>query len=254
MNFEMWTWYHYLYIVSPFITIALLYFILKKASEKTKYFVGLGIGILSLLVLLTRNIDILVRNGFDPQTIPLQVCHFGNIVVFIALAFKSKIATAMAWCVNLIPAFASLIMADALIGYETIFVIRAQSYIWGHFFIVLGAMYPVVLGTIKFKLKDFLIALAITGGLFVISIVANTFFNDYLNYNINYFYVYNSSGVPFEKFYEITNPVTIGSWFTFNPMYVVSLIFLGLAVIWLMYGASKLMNRPAKIVTKQSKQ
>lgn len=251
MAFEMWTWYHYLYILSPFVAIAVLYFILKNKSEKTKYFVGLGIGIISLLVLITRNVDIIIRNGFDPQTIPLQVCHFGNIVVFIALAFKSKVAAAMAWCFNLIPAFASLIMADALIGYQTIFVIRAQSYIWGHFLIVLGAMYPVVLGTIKFKRKDFLIALAITAGLFLLSIVANTFFNDFLNYNINYFYVYNSSGVPFEIFYNITNPVTIGSWFTFNPMYVVSLIILGLVVIWLMFGASTLINRPKKVCSKK---
>ena len=244
MKFVEGSWYHYLYMLSPFIIIALLYLIFNKKSEKTKYIVGVVIGVLSLGVLALRNVDIFIRNGFDPQIIPLQVCHFGNIVVFIALVFKSKIATAMAWTFNLIPAYSSLVVVDALTGYANIFTsIRAQAYIWGHLLIIVGAMYPVVLKTIKFDKKSFNISLAITAGLFAISIFLNTYFTDFLKRKINYFYAYNSNGVPFKDFYNLGKPITIGSWFTVNLVYVAFLIVLGLVVIYLMYGASRLLYR-----------
>lgn len=250
MKFEMWTWYHYLYILSPFITIAILYLLLKNKSEKAKYIVGMIIGILSLIVIVARNVDILIRNGFDPEIIPLQVCHFGNIAVFISLVFKNKTAAAIAFCVNLIPALSSLIIADSLAGYNTIWRIRPQAYIWGHYFIVLGAMYAVVLKVVKFSFKDFLRGLLITAVLLVISIVLNTVFNDLLNYTANYFYVYNSSGIPFEMFYNLAPSITIGRWFTFNPVYLLCLIALGLIVIWSMYLLAALIFKPKKYITK----
>lgn len=247
MKFVEGTWYHYLYILSPFITIAILYMLLNKKSDKIKYNVGLVIGILSLLCLTVRNVDILIRNGFSPQAIPLQVCHFGNIVVFVALAFRNKTAAAMAWTLNLIPAFSSLVIADALANYKTVLAIRPQAYIWGHYLIIIGALYPVILSTIKFERKHFYQSLAIGTGLFVVSLVLNTVFNDLLNMSINYFYAYNSSGVPFQMFYNLAAPITIGSWFTINLVYVLFLVILGLTVIWLMYGASRLVYKNKKL-------
>lgn len=95
--FEMWTAWHFVLMLAPIVAILILYFLLRKRSYKTRYIVGIVIGTISLAILLMRNIDIAVRQGFDPEIIPLQVCHFGNIMVFIALVFRSKTATSIAW-------------------------------------------------------------------------------------------------------------------------------------------------------------
>lgn len=131
MKFEMWSVWHFVLMLSPIVAIIVLYFALRKQSYKTRYIVGVVIGCVSLAILIMRNIDIMVRNGFDPEIIPLQVCHLGNIMVFISLVFKSKIATSIAWTLNLLAAYASLIFADSLANYTNVGSIRAQAYIWG---------------------------------------------------------------------------------------------------------------------------
>ena len=245
MVFEMWTWYHYLYILSPFFIIAALWALLKNKSEKTKYIVGAVIGIVSLAIIVTRNIDIYVRGGFSHEIIPLQVCHFGKLLVFNALVFRSKIATSIVWTVNLVPAFISLIDAEALANYSTIWAIRPQAYIWGHLFIVIGALYPIILKTIKFGKKDFYKGLLVILGLFATAFVANPLLRNVFGYNANYFYVYNSSGVPFSSIYNLGSMVSLG-WFEFNPIYVGFLILLGVSVIFGMYALSRLITRPSK--------
>lgn len=235
MAFKMWSPFHFLYIISPFVLTIVLYYALKNKSEKTKKIVGIVIGSLSLLILVIRNVNIYLTGGFHPEIIPLQVCHFGNIAVFFSLVFNVKAATAMALCFNLLPAFSSLVVADALLGYQSIFQVRAQAYIWGHLFIIIGALYPLIVGMYKFNLKNVLHSMYTVTGLLAISIIANTFFNDFLSLRANYFYIYDSRGVPFDLFYNITKPVTIGAWFTFNPIYVVSLIIMGLALYFLIY-------------------
>lgn len=66
-------------MLAPALIMTALYFLLRKRSDKVKYFVGVVIGIISLGILLLRNIDIYLSEGFCPGIIPLQVCHFGNI-------------------------------------------------------------------------------------------------------------------------------------------------------------------------------
>lgn len=122
--FEMWTAWHFVLMLAPIVAILILYFLLRKRSYKTRYIVGIVIGTISLAILLMRNIDIAVRQGFDPEIIPLQVCHFGNIMVFIALVFRSKTATSIAWTLNLLAAYASLVFADSLENYSNIWSIR----------------------------------------------------------------------------------------------------------------------------------
>ena len=223
MQFEMWSIWHFLYIASPIVIMAVLWLILKNKSQKTKYIVGVVIGCLSLGVLLARNIDIFVRTGWDPEILPLQVCHFGNIMVFISLVFRSKIATAIAWSLNLLAAAASLIVADALTGYADIFVIRAQAYIWGHLFIVLGSLYAVIFKIVRINIKSFLIGLGVVALLLIPSIILNSYFNDVLGYSINYFYVYNSHGVPFEFIDALAARSQYG-WFTINWLYTAFII------------------------------
>lgn len=239
MKFEMWSASHYLFILSPFIVAFVLWLVLKNKSTRTKEIVGVVLGVLSLLVLVVRNVDIYLTHGFDPEIIPLQVCHLGNIFVFVSLVFKNKVAASVAFCFNLVFALSSFVVADALEGYSSIFQIRAQAYIWGHLLIVVGALYPVMLGYIKFNKKHTLIGVGVVLVLCLISIVANTIFNDLLGESINYFYIYNSKGVPFGFIYNLGSPVTIGSWFTFNPVYVAGVMAIGIVAIALFHLLSK---------------
>ena len=222
MQFELWSVWHILYILSPVIIMVPLYFILRNKSYKTRYIIGVIIGVISLCILIVRNVDIYIRNGFDPEIIPLQVCHFGNIMVFIALVFRSKIATSVLWCLNLLAAFSSLIVADSLANYTDFFCIRAQAYLWGHLFIVIGAFYAVLLKIVRIDFKSFLWGIFVLVLLLIPSIILNSYFNDVLGYNINYFYIYNSNGVPFEFLY-VGERATYG-WFTINWIYTISLI------------------------------
>ena len=225
----MWSPFHFVYIASPFVIIAALWLILRKRSEKTRYIVGAVIGCISLSVLLMRNIDIFVREGFDPEIIPLQVCHFGNIAVFIALVFKNKTAGAVAWCLNLICAFCSLVVADSLAGYESFFMIRAQGYFWGHLFIVLGALYAVLFGIVKIDRKSFLIGVGCVFLLFIPSLILNAYFrNTAVSDTINYFYIFDSHGIPFEVFYDL-GVMRYYGWFSINYVYVAFIIAIGIA-------------------------
>lgn len=239
MKFEMWSVWHFVLMLAPIIAILILYFALRKQSYKVRYIVGVVIGCISLAILLMRNIDIAVRNGLDPEIIPLQVCHFGNIMVFISLVFRSKTATSIAWTLNLLAAYASLVFADSLENYTTLASIRAQAYIWGHMFIVIGALYAVLLKIVRIDFKSFLCGIGVLVLLLIPSIILNSYFNDVLGYHINYFYIYNSDGVPFEFLY-VGERAKYG-WFTINWVYTLSVIGIFLVLMYGIYNLQKLL-------------
>ena len=239
MKFEMWSAGHFLLIFAPALLMTALYFILRKKSGKVKYIVGAVIGVISLGILLLRNIDIYVREGFSPGVIPLQVCHFGNIMVFIALVFRSKIAASVAWSLNLIAAFGSLIVADDLAGYATILAIRPQTYIWGHIFIVFGALYAVIMKIVRIDLKSFFCGVGVLFVLLIPAIILNSYFTDVCGLECNYFYIYNSDGVPFEPLY-IGERARYG-WFTINWTYTILVIVIAFAVMFAIYNIQKLL-------------
>ena len=238
MTFEMWSIEHFLYLLSPFIILGILYLCLKKKSYKTKYITGVVIGIISLMILVIRNIDIYVREGFNGELIPLQVCHIGNIIVFISLVFRSKIATAIGWTLNIFGAYCAMIFADGLANYETILCIRAQAYIWGHIFIVVGAAYAIIFKIVRIDFKSFVYGVAALFILLIPAVILNSYFNDVLGEEINYFYMYDYTGSPL-KFLYIGERSQYG-WFTINWFYSVTL-FLGVIVIlYLIYLLQKL--------------
>lgn len=257
MKFTEWSLGHALFILAPAIILTALYFIFRNKSQKTIYIVGVVIGVLNLVILLTRNLDIFLRNGFDPEIIPIQVCHLGNVIVFVSLVFKNKTAAALGWCFNLIPAFSSLIFADALANYETILRIRPQAYIWGHIAIVVGGIFPVIFKSIKFDFKAVKKALLLMSSLVLVAIVLNTVFIDLLGERINYFYIYDSKGVPFEMFYNADLTTVLGSWFTINIPYTLFIIAFGLFYFFLFYYIYVLINRKSsksKVGEKQENQ
>lgn len=238
MRFEMWSVWHYLLMLAPAFFMTALYFLLRKRSDKTRYIVGVVIGTISLGILLLRNIDIFLSEGFCPGIIPLQVCHFGNIMVFISLIFRSKIATSVAWSLNMIAAFGSLIVADDLAGYLTIWAIRPQTYIWGHIFIVLGALYAVIMKIVRIDLKSFLYGVLVVFALLIPSIILNSYFNDVCGLECNYFYIYNSDGVPFEALY-IGERAQYG-WFTINWIYTILVVLIAFAVMFAIFNIQRL--------------
>ncbi|MGN1060708.1 MAG: hypothetical protein ACI4QN_03155 [Candidatus Coproplasma sp.] len=238
MKFEMWSVWHYLLMIAPILIMTVLFLVLRKKSYKVRYIVGVIIGVISLCILLARNISMLLNEGFSPGVIPLQVCHFGNIMVFIALVFRSKTATSIAWCLNMIAAFSSLIVADDLAGYITILEVRPQAYIWGHIFIVVGALYAVIMKIVRIDLKSFFIGVGVLFALLIPAIILNSYFTDVCGYECNYFYIYNSEGVPFEPLY-IGERAQYG-WFTINWIYTVLVIVIAFAVMFGFFLIQKL--------------
>lgn len=241
MKFEMWSPFHIVYMLSPFIIIGLLYLLLRKRSYTTRYVVGCIIGVLSLGVLIMRNVYIYKCNGFDPEIIPLQVCHFGNIMVFISLIFRSKIATSVAWSLNMFATYSSIVFADSLTHYGNILTdIRAEAYVWGHLLIVVGAAYAVLLKVVRIDIKSFLYGLLVLVMLVIPSIILNPYFNNVKGNGINYFYIYNSNGVPFEFLWNDSFTHSYGSWFQINYVYTFSVIGIFLVIIFGIYCSQKL--------------
>ncbi len=235
MRFQLWSVWHYILILAPAISLLLLWLLLRKRSEKIKYIVGVVIGSLGLAVLLMRNLDILISNnwGFSKEVIPLQFCHLGNILVFIALVFKNKIAGVMAWSINLPAAFSAIIIADGLAGYANVFRILPQAYIWGHLFIIVGAIYFFMFYDTKIKLKDIFIALGIYIALLAVVIICNPLINFYTGQEANYFYIYTYKGSPFKFIYNLGTQISLG-WFSINIVYTSIMFVIGFAIATLM--------------------
>ena len=56
MTFKMWSIYHYLYIISPFIIFFIIYALLRKMSDKANNIVGYVLGGISVSILIIINI------------------------------------------------------------------------------------------------------------------------------------------------------------------------------------------------------
>ena len=236
MQFYMWSWMHILYMISPFILFVLIYLNVKNKSEKVKYIVGFILGIMSILILVVRNVDIYTRSGWDLEVIPLQVCHIGSIVAGLALIIKKKWLISTSFCFNLIPAFLAMVFADSLANYDTLLKIRPQTYIWGHIFIIVCALYGLLVFLPKLKKKDLISSLIFIGSLCVVAILCNSIFRVTLNWEPNYFYLYDYKGTPLKFLYNALPTSTYG-WFTINWFYTLTLIlvfvivFIGLFIL-----------------------
>ncbi len=246
MKFELWSIWHILYMLSPFVIFAILYFAVKNRSEKLKNTVGMVIGTLSVLVLVVRNIDIFVRSGWDLEVIPLQVCHIGSLVAGFALIFRKKWLLATSFCFNMIPAFLAMVFADSLTNYDTLLKIRPQTYVWGHILIVVCALYGILIFLPELTKRDLLHSIAFVGSASVAAIVCNSLFRATLNWEPNYFYLYNYKGTPLKFLYEVFPTSTYG-WFSINWFYTVTLfvVFVGV-FIGLFFAAKYLVGKLTK--------
>ena len=244
MNFKLWSVWHILYMLSPFIIFAGIYFLVNKRSDKTKNIVAMALGIASVLVLVVRNIDIFARSGWDLEVIPLQVCHIGSLVAGLALIFKRKWLLLTSFCFNMIPAFLAMVFADSLTNYDTLFKIRPQTYVWGHILIIVCALYGILIFLPKFTYRDLLHSISFVGATSVVAIVCNSAFRVALGWEPNYFYLYNHKGTPLKFLYEAL-PTSHYGWFSINWLYTITLFLVFIAVFVGLFFVTRLIVKKA---------
>ena len=249
MVFKLWSVGHIFYLLSPMIIFGLIYFFVAKRSEKVKNIVGLTLGIISVLILVVRNVDIFIRDGWDLEVIPLQVCHIGSAVAGLALIAKRRWLMATAFCFNLIPAFLAMVFADSLANYDTLLKIRPQTYIWGHIFIIVCALYGLLVFRPKFTKRDLFTALIFVGSAAVCAIVCNSAFRAAFAWEPNYFYLYDYSGTPL-KFLYTALPTSTYGWFSINWLYTLTLLVVFVGVFIGLFVLAKLL---VKKISKKEK-
>ena len=247
MKFELWSVWHILYLCSPFVLFCGIYGLVKKASERTKNMVGIVLGTVSVLILVVRNVDIFLRSGWDPEVIPLQVCHIGSIIAGLAVIFRKKWLTLTAFCFNMLPAFLAMVFAQSLANYDTLLKIRPQTYIWGHIFIIVCALYGVLVHRPRLNRWDLCKSLGFVGIMAVLAIVCNSLFRALLDWTPNYFYLFNYEGTPLKFLYKVFPASTYG-WFEINWFYtgVLLMVFIGV-FIGLYYLAKYLTKTKANV-------
>ena len=239
MNFELWSFWHILYMVSPFIMFIGIYYLLRNKTEKTKNIFGYVLGGISIFILIIRNIDIFVREGWDLEVIPLQVCHIGSVVAGLALIFKKKWLISTAVCFNMIPAFLAMIFADSLTNYDTLLKIRPQTYIWGHIFIIVCALYGLLIFLPKLTKKDLIHSMIFVGVMSFLAIVCNSAFRVLFEWEPNYFYLFDYTGTPLKFLYNLLPTSTYG-WFTINWLYTLTLITVFIGVFIALFYSSRI--------------
>lgn len=246
MIFKLWSIVHFLYMLSPFIMFTGIYFLIKNRSDRTKYIVGVVLGSISIFILLIRNIDIFIRQGWEVEVIPLQVCHIGSLVAGIALITKRKWLIITSFCFNMIPAFLAMVFADSLANYDTLLRIRPQTYVWGHIFIVLCALYGIIVFLPKLTKRDLAYSLAFVGSMATVAIICNSALRATLDWKPNYFYLYDYKGTPLKFLYQVF-PTSSYGWFSINWFYVLTLLAVFVAVfIGLFFLARLIVNKLRK--------
>ena len=238
MKFELWSIWHILYIFSPFIIFTIIYFLTYKKNNTVKNIIGYTLGTISLLIIIIRNVDIYLRSGWGTEVIPLQVCHIGSIITGLALILKKKWLIATSVCFNMIPAILAMVFADSLANYDTLLAIRPQTYVWGHIFIVVCALYGLLIYKPKFNKKDLITSLIFISIMCITAILCNSIFRVTLNWESNYFYLYNYKGTPL-KFLYVVFPASTYGWFTINWFYVITLILFFTVVFIILFLLSE---------------
>src|SRR5690554_3753058 len=244
MKFEMWSILHILFIVSPIIFVVILYLFTKNKDKDKLYKIGVYISLFAVLLLAARNIEIFIVDGFifSGELLPLQICHFANFVLLYAFWKKDDSFFALAFCLNLPAALLSIIYANSLTNYETMFTIRAQAYLWGHMLIVGITVWAYLVNLIKINKKILLKTLKIMVILYLSAIIINNVLR-IININSNYFYtMIPETGTPLEIFYNLGKIYKIGL-FEINFVYLILTGILGVLVVLIIYYIYLLINK-----------
>jgi len=238
MTFQMWNWFHWVFIASPFIFTGILYYFTRKQGLVKNRKVGLWLSILAVFILFLRNAEIFVKNGFviNAEMIPFQICHFANFVLLFAFWKNNKVLFALAFCLNLPAALLSIFFANSLVNYTTLISFRAQAYLWGHMLIVGITLWSFLVGFIKIKLETFLKTIVLMIVLYILGLLISNIINALFGFTSNYFYALAPEhGTPLELFYTWGETYHLG-WFEINPIYLLATMGMGAVVVGLFYG------------------
>ncbi len=245
MTFTMWGWLHIVFILSPIIFFVILHFIAKGKTYKQKQTIGIIVAIIAVILLLLRNIEIFITNGYklDAELIPLQICHFANFVLLFAFLKDNKTLFGLAYCLNLPAAIMSIIFANSLENYLTMFTFKAGAYLFGHMIIVGVSIFAVAEGFVvlnKKIIRNTLITILI---IFISSLLISNILNIVLGLDANYFYALKpEEGTPIEWFYNWGSNIEIGK-FIFNPLYLLLTGLLGVVVVLCFCGLYKVIDK-----------
>ena len=241
MTFTMWSFWHFVFMLSPIVLTYVLHKLTKNLTQEQKREVGINLSIVAIGILLARNVEIFIRSGyqFDHELVPLQVCHFANFVLLYSFWKKSDVGFALAFCLNLLAAFVSIVFADGLANYESILNVRGFAYISGHALIVVITAWAFFNDFIYIKKKTLLNTVYVVEVMILISISINNAM--YLIYGrfSNYFYTeHPEAGTPLEWMWNWGKEYIYGG-FKINFVYVLSIMLLFPLVTYLMYLVAK---------------
>ncbi len=240
MTFTMWSSWHYLFILSPIIITVLLHYSARNLSFKSKRILGIVLSSIAVLFLFLRNYEIYTNNYlFDIELIPFQVCHFANFVLLFAFIKMNKTAFSLAFSLNMLAAFLSILFADSLSNYANILSLRGMAYIVGHILIVVIAAWAFFNDFISISWQTFKKTAGVILIIFLSSTIINNLFGIISGEYSNYFYTnHPEKGTPLEWFWNWGTVTTFGGW-EFNFVYLIFSVILLIFVTYLFYLLAK---------------
>lgn len=258
--FQLWSIWHYLMIIQPYVLAAALIFFTHKAQSKTKYKIGFGLSILAVIILLLRNIEVFVTHGYKivPDIIPLQMCHLANFIMLFAYWKRSKVLFAFAFSINLPAATLSLIFASYLADpfyYPNTISFMGLAYVYGHALIIIVPAFALFSGEFAITKKVFMQNAVLVIGLYLVMNVVTNIMNNAWHYTVdhpdfaNYFHAYyHNNGMPLNLMWDIGKEYILPGNYHINPVYLLLTIVLGSVVIFALYWLAKLLTKVFHIV------
>ena len=143
------------------------------------------------------------------------------------------------------PALLAMIFADSLANYDTLLKIRPQTYVWGHTFIIVCALYGILVFLPKLTKKDLFYSLGFVGSAAVVAIICNSALRQIPDWEPNYFYLFNYKGTPLKFLYNVL-PASKYGWFEINWFYTITLMLVFAGVMVGFYFLAKLIVKGLK--------
>jgi len=222
-----------------------MYLFTKEKTIEEKKKIGLILSIICIIILLLRNIEIFLQSKkIEPEIIPFQICHFANFILLFAFLKQSKTMFLIAFCFNLPAAFLSIVFANSLENYPTLFTFRALAYLFGHMLIVGIAIWAFMVKFVKVEKKAIINSTVFIITLFFLSIPINNIFNIIMpEFEANYFYtLVPEAGTPLELFYTLGREITFLG-LNFNPIYILLTMLIGFSVFFSMILLAFFLNK-----------
>ena len=237
MTFTMWSLGHILMILAPIVFTVLLHYLTRNYDYEKKRQLGIKLSWIAVHILFLRNIEIFIIRGyeFDVELVPLQICHFANFVLLFAFMKDNKTAFGLAFTLNLLAAYLSILFADGLQNYSSILNFRGQAYIWGHIIIVVITAWAFMNNFVVLTKKIYVRTLKLIGVLYVSSLFFNNLFGMFTEKYSNYFYTnHPEKGTPLEWFWNWGTEIDLGG-FKFNIIYLIGTAAFGFFITFLLY-------------------